>query len=258
MRILLTAIAILMMLSAARADLAPPPVQPAILPSAPAEIAAVKDERVSELRGRAESGRDDLNAMIASVQALKNADKGARTVTPYAELPTNPCKSGMTAAWRRCVQWLRTSTIYMEAAALDLMRVRLSESLADLRTVARRMADAIEEQKALARGLGPPARAIPKNPCQGWNVTFWQECVARVDAALAGNLPDDASAAEIIRARDRLSKALQVMIDEKATGARRITGARSMAESFADAVLRAMTRCAEAQRALARSVKPAR
>lgn len=257
MRILLTVVALVMTLGLARADLAPPPIRPAKLPVEAREVAAVRDERVSELVGRAESGRDDLDTLIEHVRAANRADKTGRTVTPHAQLPTNPCKSDMTAAWRLCVQWLRTSTVYMEAGALDLMRVRLSEALGDLRTVERRMKDAVEEQEALARGEGPPARAIPKNPCQGWNVTFWQECVARVDAALAGNLADEASAAEIIRWRERLNKLIRAMIASKAMDARRIDGAQLVARRFGEAVARAQARCEEAQRALAQSVRAA-
>ncbi len=258
MRLIFSAATILLMLGVARADLAPPPLAPPPnkVPGLPSEVVPAKNDVAATLIAHAEAGREDLKAIIDSVKAPAVQPKEG-AVTPHAQLPPNPCKSQMTAALRLCVQWLRNSTVRMEASTLDLMRARLIETRDDLRTLGRAMRDAIEEQKGFARGEPPPARPIPRNPCQGWNVSFWIECATRVDAALAGNLPDEASAAEIIRARDRLTLTLDTMMGRKVMDERHIRQAIGGQAKLEQAVAGATTRAEAAQRALAKTIKTA-
>lgn len=249
MRAVPCAATMLLALSVARADLAPPPI-------APAKGDNIAPGAISVLTAGAEAGREDLASIMDSVKAPATERRG-RTVTAHAQLPPNPCESDMSAALRLCVRWLRNSMVRIEAATLDLMRASLFEVSGDLRRLERAMYDTIEEQKAFARGEPPPARPIPQNPCLGWNVSFWRDCVARVDARLAGNLPDEASAAEIIRARDRLKQMLESMIALKKMDERRIRIAISGEAKLRQAVAAAVTRAEQAQRGLVKSVKAA-
>ena len=249
MRVILGFAMVLLTLAPAGADMAPP--------MAPMKGDDIAPRSVANLTADAEAGRDELMSIIDSMRGPAVAHK-ERKVTPYPQLPPNPCKSDMTAALRLCVQWVRYTALRMEVATLDLMRAALFDVQGDLRNLERAMREAIEEQKALARGLNqPPARAIPANPCNGWNVTFWRDCVAHVDAALAGNLPDAASAAEIIRSRDALNRAFDDMMRDHKVDERRIRGALAGHAKLQNVVGIAVARAEQAQLALAKSAKSA-
>lgn len=257
--------AVLLTLGAARADLAPPSLAPeptGVSPVAQEKSGAVvvgdvTAEALTIMAAAAESAREDLKAVMDNMKAASEAKRKGRAVG-NANAPPNPCASDLASAARLCVQWVRSAMVRMEAATLDLMRAASYESLGDLRKLGDAMQAAVGEQAAFVKGLPPPARPIPQNPCQGWNVSLWKDCVARVDARLAGNQPDEQSAKEIIRTRDRVKQSLDEMIAAKSMDPRRIQASRALAGKFGDAVANAITRCEVAQRVLERKLKPAR
>ena len=264
MRLFASALAIALVLGVARADLAPPPLATEASKVPPAERektgeAVPHDITVTALTvlaAAAASGREDLQSMMQSLKVADESKRKGRTVRASAELPPNPCASDKAAAVRLCVQWLQNAMVRMEAASLDLMRAAAFEALGDLRKLGLAMRGAGAEQAALVQGEPPPARPIPANPCQGWNVSFWRDCVVRVDARLAGNLPDDKSAEDVIAARDRLTQSYDAMLAQKDMSARRIQQSLVAHAQLTEAVSRAVTRAEQAQRVLARRIKP--
>jgi len=265
MRLILVTPILILMLSAARADLAPPPLAPPLGRASPVVLeksgevsgAEIAEKALKTMSAAAASTREDLVSLIESVQTGNDASRKGRSVEIRQLLPPNPCASDMAAAARLCVQWLRRTMAQMEAATLDLMRAAGYDALADLRLLASAMENTIEELGASARGEPPPARTIPQNPCQGWNVSFWRECVTRVDERLAGQLVDDQSRGEIVRSRDALKQSLEAMITRKSMDGRGINAALAVAMKLRDSIARSITRCEEAQRVLSRETTKA-
>ena len=257
--------ALLLTLGVARADLAPPSLAPeptnvspvAQEKSGAVAVGDVTAEALTIMAAAAESAREDLKVVMDSMKAATEAKRKGRVVG-NAATPPNPCASDLATAARLCVQWVRNAMVRMEAATLDLMRAAGYDALGDLRKLGDAMQGAVGEQAAFVKGLPPPARPIPQNPCQGWNVSMWKDCVARVDARLAGNQPDEQSAKEIIRARDRVKQSLDDMIAAKSMDPRRIQTSRALVGKFSEAVANAIMRCEQAQRMLERNLKPAR
>src|SRR6185295_8633746 len=204
----------------------------------------------------AESAREDLKLVMDNMKAATDARRKGRAVG-NAAVPANPCASDLAAAARLCVQWVRNAMVRMEAATLDLMRAAGYDALGDLRKLSAAMQGAVGEQAAFVKGLPPPARPIPQNPCQGWNVSLWKDCMARVDARLAGNQPDEPSAKEIIRTRDRVKQSLDDMIAAKSMDPKRIQTSRMLVAKLGEAVANTITRCEQAQRVLERNLRPA-
>ena len=160
----------------------------------------------------AQNAQDDLKAIMAQVKANNQAKAKVRQYMSEARnLPPSPC-FGATAL-RDCIRQTRAKLSKMELASLDLMRA----SVMAAQGYAAQLTDALrhepEEAERRRKNQPPPARMIPANPCNGWNVAFWKQCLALMRAELTGNLPDTNSQAAIDERLDVLKQDIDALSD---------------------------------------------
>ena len=183
--------------------------------SARASAAVVQGQDIEQLAfsvlmQAAQSAQEDLKAIMVNVRAINQTKAQLRQHMSDARvLPPSPCFGA--AALRDCIRQTQQKLTKMELASLDLMRASViaTQGYATLLTDSLRHAP--EEFDRRRNNLPPPARIIPPNPCRGWNVTFWKECVALMKVELTGNLPDANSQAVIDAQLDAIKQSLDSM-----------------------------------------------
>jgi hypothetical protein len=158
----------------------------------------------------AKSAQEDLRSIMAGVKAINDAKARQRkNLADLQRLAQGPCAGA--AALRDCIRNAERKLVKMELASLDIMRAGVLATQSNVTLLSDSLRHAPEEAERVRNHLPPPARIIPPNPCRGWNVGFWKQCLVLMKTELAGNLPDASSQSQIDAQIDQLKQQLDSM-----------------------------------------------
>jgi hypothetical protein len=206
------------------------------------------------LMDAAKSAQEDVRAVMASVKAINNAKESLRSVPREVNrLATGPCPGA--AALRDCIRNAQRKLMKMELASLDLMRASILASQGNVTLLSDALRHAPEELERIRNQERPPARIIPPNPCRGWNVSFWKQCLALMKAELAGNLLDARSQAQIDAQFDQLGEQLDAMSDLSETTQLRLQMAMDRLSKAMSMLSNMLKKISETQNQIIRNLK---
>jgi hypothetical protein len=208
----------------------------------------------SVLLQAAQSAQEDLKAVMANVKAINRTKALLRQHMSDARvLPPSPCFGA--AALRDCIRQTQQKLTKMELASLDLMRasVLATQGYATLLTDSLRHAP--EEADRRHNNLPPPARIIPVNPCRGWNVTFWKECIVLMKVELAGNLPDANSQAAVDAELDAIKQSLDSMSELGETESLRLQMAMDRMSKLMSTLSNILKKISDTQQSITQNLK---
>jgi hypothetical protein len=259
------AFTLLLLLSANPAFAAGPAEQARGVPDRAARISVPGDDIMAiafiALMEAAKSAQEDLRAIMASVKAINDAKKKQREnmgampehSTSMASKTADPCPTA--TALRDCIRRTRLKLMKMEFASLDLMRASVLAAQGTLKLLTDSLRRAPEEIERMRNNLPPPARIIPPNPCRGWNVSFWRQCLVVVKVELAGNLLDASSQAEIDTQIAQMKGQLDAMSDLSETTQLRLQMAMDRLSKAMSMLSNMLKKISETQDQIIRNLK---
>lgn len=200
----------------------------------------------------AKSAQEDLRAIMASVKAANEAKRKQRELLAEMQAAQAGCAGRAAAAWRVCVGDIQKKLVRVDLAALDVMKGAARQSSNDLRAMMTALQSA---SQARVRGDAAPARRLPPNPCDGWNLSMFKTCLATINARLTGNLPDRESEGLAKAGVEQIRQSLDTMSEAGEIESLRLQMAMDRMAKMIETLSNILTKISETQSAIAQNLK---